>query len=34
MLEEAINGVPHVLIPKEAWDKICEVFNKIDKIGE
>ena len=22
MLEQEINGVPHVLVPKEMWDKI------------
>ena len=32
--QEEIDGVPHVLVPKEDWDKIWEVFNKIEKLGE
>lgn len=34
MLEQEIDGVPHVLVPKDAWDKIWEVLEKIEKIGE
>jgi len=34
MIEQEVNGVTHVLIPKEAWDKICEFFDKLDKVGE
>ena len=34
MLEQEINGVTHVLVPKEMWDEIWEVFDRIDKLGE
>lgn len=34
MLEEDVNGVPHVLVPKVAWEKIWDVLNKIEKAGE
>jgi hypothetical protein len=34
MLEQDVNGEPHVLVPKDVWVKIWEVFNKIEKMGE
>lgn len=34
MEEKIIDGVPHVLVPKDAWDKIWEVFGKIQEMGE
>ena len=34
MLEQEIDGEPYVLVPKEAWNKIEEVFDRIEKIGE
>ncbi len=34
MLEQDVNGVPHVLVPKEVWDKIWDVFDRIEKAGE
>ena len=34
MLEEEINGVPHVLVPKELWDRIWDVFDRIENVGE
>lgn len=34
MIEQDINGVPHVLVPKDVWDDIWEVFNKIEEVGE
>lgn len=34
MLEQDVNGVPHVLVPKEVWDKIWDVFDRIEKVGE
>ena len=34
MLEEEINGVPHVLVPKELWDKMWDVFDRNEKMGE
>ncbi len=34
MMEQEINGVEHVLVPKDAWVKICEVLSKIEEMGE
>lgn len=34
MLEKEINGKIHVLVPKDEWNKIWEVFNRIDQLGE
>ena len=34
MLEQEINGVTHVLVPKEMWDKMWDVFERIDRLGE
>ena len=34
MFEQEIDGVQYVTVPKELWDKMWDVFEKIDKIGE
>ncbi len=34
MLEQDVDGVPHVLVPKEMWDKIWDVFDRIEEMGE
>lgn len=34
MLEQDINGVPHVLVPKDLWDDIWAVLIYIKKSGE
>ena len=34
MLEQEVNGVPHVLVPKDVWDDIMTVFNEIKNKGE
>ena len=34
MLEQEINGEIHVLVPKDVWEDIWKVFNKIEDIGE
>ena len=34
MLEQDVDGVPHVLVPKEMWDKIWDVFDRIEKMGD
>ncbi len=34
MYEHEINGIPHVLIPKEDWERIWAIFDKIEKKGE
>ena len=34
MLEQDINGVPHVLVPKEECDRIWDVLDRISKMGE
>ena len=32
--QQEIDGVTHVLVPIDAWDKIWEVLEKIEKMGE
>ena len=34
MLEQDVDGVPHVLVPKEMWDKIWDVFDRIAEMVE
>ena len=34
MIETEIDGKPHVIVPKEMWDKMWNVFDRIDKLGE
>ena len=34
MLEQDVNGVTHVLVPKDVWDDIMNVFGEIQKNGE
>ena len=34
MLEKEIDGVPHVIVPKELWDKMWDVFDRIENVGE
>lgn len=34
MKEEVIDGVPHVLVPKDVWEKIRDVVMGIDARGE
>ncbi len=34
MLEQEVNGVTHVLVPKDVWDDIMTVFNEIKNKGE
>ena len=34
MLEQEVNGEVHVLVPKDVWEDIWKVFNKIEDIGE
>ena len=34
MIEQEIDGVQYVTVPKELWDKMWEMFDKIDQIGE
>jgi len=34
MKEEVIDGVPHVLVPKDDWEKIWDVLDRIQEIGE
>lgn len=34
MEEQLVDGVPHVLVPKDAWEKIWDVFERIEKMGE
>lgn len=34
MLEQEIDGVTHVIVPKEMWDEMWDVFDRISKLGE
>ena len=34
MLEEDVNGVPHVLVPKDVWNDIWALLINIKKAGE
>lgn len=34
MLEQNVDGVPHVLVPKDVWDDIMMVFGEILNKGE
>lgn len=34
MLEQEVNGVTHVLVPKDVWDDIMNVFEEIQNSGE
>ena len=34
MLEQEVNGVPHVLVPKDVWEDIMTVFKEIKNKGE
>lgn len=34
MYEHEINGIPHVIIPKDDWERIWAIFDKIEKMGE
>lgn len=34
MLEQDVNGVTHVLVPKDVWDDIMNVFGEIQNTGE
>lgn len=34
MLEQEVNGVTHVLVPKDVWDDIMNVFGEIQNNGE
>lgn len=34
MLEQEVNGVPHVLVPKEQWERIWDVLDKISEMGD
>ena len=34
MLEQDVNGKPHVLVPKDVWEDIITVFKKIKNKGE
>lgn len=34
MLEQEVNGVTHVLVPKDVWDDIWAVLDRIVEEGE
>lgn len=34
MLEKEINGIPHVIIPREDWEMMWRLLRRIDVLGE
>lgn len=34
MLEQEINGEIHVLVPKDYWEKIWTVLDRISELGD
>ena len=34
MLEQEINGEVHVLVPKDYWEKIWDVLDRIEQLGD
>ena len=34
MLEKEIDGVPHVIVPKEMWEKMWDILDRLEKIGK
>ena len=32
MIEKEINGVTYVVVPKELWDRMWEILDRIDEI--
>ena len=34
MMEMEVNGKTRILVPKDVWDEIWDVFNRIEQIGE
>ena len=34
MIEKEIDGKTHVLVPKDMWDRMWAVFDRVDKLGE
>ena len=33
MLEQEVNGKVHVLVPKDQWEKILDLFNRVSELG-
>lgn len=33
MMEQEIDGIIHVLVPKEDWEKIWDVLDRISEMG-
>ena len=34
MLEQEVDGVLHVLIPKDDWEKVWKLLDKIENMGD
>ena len=34
MLEQEIDGVTHVVVPKDMWDEMWDVIDSIKKMGD
>ena len=33
MMEQEIDGKIHVVVPKEMWEKMWKIFDRIDQLG-
>ena len=33
MMEQEIDGITHVLVPKEDWERIWDVLDRISEMG-
>ena len=34
MMEQEIDGIIHVLVPKEDWERIWDVLDRISEMGD
>ena len=34
MKEEIIDGIPHVLVPKEQWENLWAILDRVEQLGE
>lgn len=34
MIKKEINGVTYVVVPKELWDRMWEILDRIEEISE
>ena len=34
MIETEIDGKPHVIVPKEMWERMWKVFDRVYELGD